>query len=156
MVKVKFHGLLFILCVFVLSTASISCVGSIEVPNDGSIADGLMEEEPFVGDGSAEDGGDHSPDASSGGDESAEDGGDVSIPVAPSELSATPVSSSLIDLSWEDRSDDESAFAIDSRLEGGSFEEIGRTEADVCSFGASALAPQTLYEFRVRAVNGAG
>lgn len=74
-----------------------------------------------------------------------------SAPVAPSDLTATAVSSSQIDLAWTDNSDDEDGFNIyrDDVL-------IDTVAADATSYSDTGLDPATLYEYYVTAVNGAG
>ncbi len=78
-------------------------------------------------------------------------------PNDPSDLSATAVSSSAIDLLWTDNSTDESEFEIE-RSPGGanSFANIGTVGANVTTFSDSSLTPDTAYDYRVRANNGAG
>jgi uncharacterized repeat protein (TIGR01451 family) len=77
-------------------------------------------------------------------------------PAPPSGLSATPVSSSQVDLSWTDASDSETGFEIQRRLSGGSFALLTTTAADATSFSDVTVAAASVYEYRVRAVNDAG
>ncbi|HEY0511308.1 MAG TPA: fibronectin type III domain-containing protein [Thermoanaerobaculia bacterium] len=74
-------------------------------------------------------------------------------PAAPSNLQATAVSSSEIDLTWTDNSNNETGFAIDAII-AGSFTQLGTVGANVTSARITNLAPQTSYTFRVRALNG--
>ena len=78
-------------------------------------------------------------------------------PDAPSGLAATTVSSSAIDLSWADNSNDESDFEIE-RSPGGSnsFANIGSVGANVTTYSDSGLSSDTTYDYRVRATNGSG
>jgi Fibronectin type III domain len=76
-------------------------------------------------------------------------------PGAPSALSATPVSSSRIDLSWQDNSPDETGFKIESRTSSGSYSQIANVATDVTSYSSSGLSASTTYFFRVRAYRGA-
>jgi hypothetical protein len=91
------------------------------------------------------------------GDSEATTGGG-SAPTAPSGLSATPGSSTLINLSWTDNSSDEVTFRIErSTVGGGSgFSEVGSVSAGVTSNSDSGLTPSTLYYYRVRARNASG
>jgi hypothetical protein len=74
-------------------------------------------------------------------------------PAAPSNLQATAVSSTEIDLSWHDNSNNETGFAIDALING-SFQQIGTVAANAIQAGITNLTAQTSYTFRVRAVNG--
>lgn len=74
-------------------------------------------------------------------------------PAAPSNLQATAVSSTEIDLSWQDNSSNETGFAIDALING-TFQQIGTVNANVTHAGIVQLTPQTAYTFRVRALNG--
>src|SRR5262245_7493660 len=79
-------------------------------------------------------------------------------PAAPSNLSATAVSSSQINLSWTDNSGSESGFEID-RCQGAgctNFTQIATTGANVTSFSNTGLAASTAYSYRIRATNSAG
>lgn len=78
-------------------------------------------------------------------------------PAAPSNLTATAVSSSQINLSWTDNSGDETGFKI-SRKEGanGSYSEIATAGANVTNYSDTGLSAQTTYYYKVLAYNGAG
>lgn len=78
-------------------------------------------------------------------------------PNAPSGLSASTVSSSAIDLSWLDNSNDESSFDIE-RSPGGanSFANIDSVGANVTTYSDGGLSADTTYDYRVRASNAAG
>lgn len=78
------------------------------------------------------------------------------VPPAPSALEAAAVSSSEIQLTWEDNSDDETGFKIERRKPGGSYVQIGEVGDDVTSYTCDGLSVNTKYNFRIRAYNGAG
>jgi subtilisin family serine protease len=79
------------------------------------------------------------------------------LPDAPSGLSATSVSSSVIKLSWTDNSDNESGFKIERKEgESGSFSEIATVAANSTSYNDSGLSTSTAYQYRVRAYNSLG
>jgi hypothetical protein len=83
----------------------------------------------------------------------------VTTPLAaPSNLAATAVSSSQINLSWTDNSTDEINFKIERCLGAGctNFVEIAQTAAGVTSFSNTGLAASTTYNYRVRASNLGG
>jgi len=79
------------------------------------------------------------------------------VPLAPSGLSATAISTSQIDLAWTDNSGDETGFKIERSTSANSnFTTLTTTNADVKSYSAVGLASGTTYYFRVSAVNAAG
>jgi hypothetical protein len=82
----------------------------------------------------------------------------VSAPAAPSNLTATAVSTSQINLAWSDNSSDESGFRVDRALNSTFTSSLVTTAvgANVTSFQATGLAKNTRYYFRVRAYNANG
>ncbi len=78
-------------------------------------------------------------------------------PVAPTNLTATPASSTQINLSWTDNSTNETGFRID-RAPGGTttFTEIATVGVNVTSYQNTGLTASTSYSYRVRAYNSAG
>jgi len=80
------------------------------------------------------------------------------VPNAPSNLTATAVSSSQINLSWTDNSADENGFKIE-RCQGNNctnFVEIAQVPANTSSYSDPALLSNTFYRYQVRAFNAAG
>ena len=82
--------------------------------------------------------------------------GSQTFPDAPTGLAATAVSTSRIDLSWTDNSDDETGFKIERRTGSGSYAQIATLEANVTTFSNTGLASNTQYTYRVRAYNDDG
>ena len=80
----------------------------------------------------------------------------VTIPVAPGTLAATTFSSTQIDLTWADNSDDEDGFKIERSLDGSTFTEIDAVTAGVATYSDTGLSAGTLYYYQVRANNTAG
>jgi N-acetylneuraminic acid mutarotase len=79
------------------------------------------------------------------------------IPTAPEDLFARPASATRIDVTWADRSNDETAFEVERSADGGvSFAPLATVGAGVIGHADQGLAPETRYVYRVRAVNGAG
>jgi hypothetical protein len=79
------------------------------------------------------------------------------MPAAPSDLVATAVSDSQIELAWTDNSGNEEGFKIERwNEELGEYEEIATVAANVTGFSDTGLAPDTTYSYRVRAFNAAG
>jgi transcriptional regulator CtsR len=77
-------------------------------------------------------------------------------PNAPSDLTATPISSSQINLTWQDNSDNESGFKIERKTSTGSYSQIATVGAGVTSYSNTLLSASTTYYYRVRAYSAAG
>jgi len=76
---------------------------------------------------------------------------------APSNLRATALSSTEIDLDWQDNSNNETGFRIEGRAAGqSSFQDLGGVSANSTGATITNLAPGTAYTFRVRARNASG
>ncbi len=84
--------------------------------------------------------------------------GGATPPGAPTSLSAIAASSSQVNLTWADNSDDEDGFKIE-RCQGSgcsNFAEIARVGANAVSFSNAGLAAGASYSYRVRAFNNGG
>lgn len=78
-------------------------------------------------------------------------------PTSPSNLQATTVSNTTIKLVWADNSNNEDSFKIERRLNSAvTYTEVGSVGANVTTFTNTGLTPNTLYLYRVRAVNDGG
>ncbi|MBA7670861.1 hypothetical protein ES703_79008 [subsurface metagenome] len=78
-------------------------------------------------------------------------------PDAPSDLEATAISSSRIDLTWTDNSDDEAEFKIERKTTAaGTYAEIATPAADETAYSDTGLDPETEYFYRVCASNSEG
>jgi hypothetical protein len=75
-------------------------------------------------------------------------------PTAPSNLAASVVSATQINLTWRDNSSDETGFLIERSLDGKTWTQIGSVSANVKSYSATGLSAVTTYYFRVRAYKG--
>lgn len=70
----------------------------------------------------------------------------------PTDLQATAISSTQINLTWQDNSSDESQFFIERSLDGSTnWQEIGSVEANIVTFSDIELDCSTTYHYRVRA-----
>jgi hypothetical protein len=78
-------------------------------------------------------------------------------PAAPSNLSATVASSSQINLSWQDNSNNETGFKVERKTgAGGTWNEIATVGTGVRTYQNTGLAANTTYYYRVRAYNSYG
>lgn len=81
-----------------------------------------------------------------------------SPPAAPTNLVATAISSSQINLTWLDSDNTEQGFKIDrcTGVDCNNFTQIAIVGANVASYSNSGLTASTSYSFRVSAYNAAG
>jgi len=77
-------------------------------------------------------------------------------PIAPSDLTATAVSSTQVDLAWHDNSADEQGFRIERSLDGFTFSEIATVGPNVTTFSDTNAFANTFFFYRVFAFNGFG
>lgn len=78
------------------------------------------------------------------------------LPAAPSGLVAQAVSSSEIQLTWGDNSNNEESFRVEQATGTGAFAQVQTLAAGTTSVRITGLAASTAYSFRVRAANIAG
>lgn len=79
-------------------------------------------------------------------------------PAAPTNLTASAVSGSQINLSWQDNANNETGFAIErcTGLVCSNFAQIATVGANVTTYQDTGLSSRTAYRYRVRAFNDAG
>lgn len=77
------------------------------------------------------------------------------VPASPSDLLATAISTSHIELTWKDNSDNEAGFEVE-RKSTGEFARIARPAANTTSYGDTGLEANTLYTYQTRSVNESG
>ncbi|HOQ39694.1 MAG TPA: fibronectin type III domain-containing protein [Fervidobacterium sp.] len=78
-------------------------------------------------------------------------------PQKPTDLTATAVSSSEIQLEWKDNSMDETGFKIERKLHSsGSWKEIAQPSANTTTYKDTNLDSNTTYDYRIRAYNNYG
>jgi hypothetical protein len=80
-------------------------------------------------------------------------GGSPSAPAAPTNLTATATSSSVIRLNWQDNSNNETEFRIEQKS-GASFVDIGAATANSTQINVTGFSAGQTGTFRVRARNG--
>jgi hypothetical protein len=73
---------------------------------------------------------------------------------APSNLTATAVSSSQINLAWTDNSINEVGFRILRSLDGTKFTQFTTVGANITTYANTGLAAATKYYYRVKAYTG--
>ena len=78
------------------------------------------------------------------------------VPVTPSSLIGTVVSTTQINLSWTDNSTNETGFKIERKTGTGTYALIGSVNADVLTYNDLGLTPNTAYTYRMYSYNTAG
>jgi subtilisin family serine protease len=73
----------------------------------------------------------------------------------PTNLQATALSDSEVQLTWEDNSSTESGYKIERSSFGQSFVQVGQVGANATSFTDSGLTGNKIYAYRVKAFNAA-
>ncbi|MBN1670334.1 MAG: fibronectin type III domain-containing protein, partial [Kiritimatiellae bacterium] len=81
----------------------------------------------------------------------------AAAPAAPSALTATPVSTTRIDLAWADRSSNETGFKIDRRRSGTDpWVRVAQPAANVTRWIDTGLPEATHFYYKVKAYNASG
>jgi Fibronectin type III domain len=75
---------------------------------------------------------------------------------APSNLIATAVSSSTINIAWMDNSNNETGFKIERKLATGTYAQITTVGANFTTYADTGLSAGTAYYYRIRAANASG
>jgi hypothetical protein len=85
------------------------------------------------------------------------DAAPVAAPSPPSNLVATLTAATIVTVTWNDGSNNETYFRVERSLDGGkTFAASGTVSANMTSYIDANLTPTTTYTYRVRASNGAG
>jgi mannan endo-1,4-beta-mannosidase len=77
-------------------------------------------------------------------------------PATPGNLTATPVSSNRIDLSWVDTVANESGYTVERSIDGLNFSPIANVSPNTTNYTSTGLLPATVYYFRVIAYTTVG
>jgi hypothetical protein len=72
----------------------------------------------------------------------------------PTNLTATPLSSTRIDLLWTDNATNEQGFKVERSTGGGSFSQVALLGPNVTTYSSTSLTAGTAYTYRVRAYEG--
>lgn len=78
------------------------------------------------------------------------------VPIAPSNLGATTISTSQINLAWTDNSTNETNFEVQRKTGAGAYVTIATLAAGVTTYANTGLTSATAYTYRVRATNAVG
>jgi hypothetical protein len=71
----------------------------------------------------------------------------------PTNLTATAISSTQVNLSWTDNSQTEQSYKIERKVSGGEFAQIAELGANITAYSDAGLSPSTAYVYRVRGFN---
>ncbi len=77
------------------------------------------------------------------------------VPAAPTNVAARAISPSQVDVSWVEQSTGVTGFKLERSVNGGAFVPLATLDALQTSYSDKGLSANTLYAYRVRAVNGA-
>lgn len=80
----------------------------------------------------------------------------VLAPSTPGNVSASPLSSRRVRISWTEASQDVSGFVIERSINGGAFVELISVGSSARSHDDTGLTPGVTYAYRVRAFNAVG
>jgi hypothetical protein len=78
------------------------------------------------------------------------------VPAAPSNLVATAVSSTQINLTWSDNSSNETGFVLEKKTGTGGYGTVASPFQNATSYPNTALTPATTYTYRIKATNASG
>ena len=78
------------------------------------------------------------------------------VPIAPTNLTGSVISTSQVNLSWVDNATNEDGYKIERKSGSGSYAVVGSMGVNLTTFGDLGLSPNTTYTYRVYAYNSAG
>ena len=82
--------------------------------------------------------------------------GSIQPPAAPSGLAASAASSSQINLTWTDNSNNETSFILERSTDNVTFTQVATPAQNATSYNDTNLLSSTLYYYRIRATNAVG
>ncbi len=77
-------------------------------------------------------------------------------PATPTNLTATAISTSQINLAWRDNANNEDGFMIERSVNGTNFTQIATVGVNVTTYSNTGLSTNTRYYYRVRGYNTVG
>lgn len=78
------------------------------------------------------------------------------VPLKPTELKATVISTTQVDLSWTDNSTNEIGFKLERKTGNGNYAPIATINKDITTYSDNGLTANTTYTYRLYAYNSAG
>lgn len=78
------------------------------------------------------------------------------VPEAPTNLTATSISTTAIVLAWKDNSTNEKGFKVERKTGNGSYTMVSTTTANTVSYIDTGLTSNTMYTYRVYSFNSDG
>ena len=78
------------------------------------------------------------------------------IPLAPTNLTGTVISTTQVNLSWTDNATNEDGYKVERKTGNGNYAVVGSMGANLTTFNDLGLTPYTSYTYRVYAQNSAG
>lgn len=78
------------------------------------------------------------------------------VPIAPTNLTGTVISTSQVNLSWVDNATNEDGYKIERKSGSGSYAVVGSMGVNLTTFSDLGLTPNTTYTYRVYAYNSTG
>jgi hypothetical protein len=84
------------------------------------------------------------------------DGTVTVVPISPAELTATVISTTQVNLSWTDKSTNETGFKVQRKTGSGAYADIATVNKDITTYSDNGLTPNTTYTYRVYAYNSTG
>jgi len=80
----------------------------------------------------------------------------LNLPAAPSSLASTVLSTSQIRLNWADNATNESGYTVERSVDNVNFVAVTTLGAGAVTYTDSGLVANTLYYYRVKAINTVG
>jgi hypothetical protein len=80
----------------------------------------------------------------------------TTAPIPPTDLTATVVSTTQVNLAWVDKSTNEVGFKLERKTSSTNFAVIASLGADITSYSDNGLTPNTAYTYRVYSYNSVG
>ena len=78
------------------------------------------------------------------------------VPAPPSDLTASAASGTRVDVSWQDKSNNEQGFTLERKTLSTAWAALASVGANVESYADTSVAAETTYTYRVRAYNTVG
>jgi hypothetical protein len=78
------------------------------------------------------------------------------VPLAPTNLTGSVISTTQINLNWTDNATNEDGYKIERKTGSGNYAVVGSTASNMTTFNDLGLTPNTSYTYRLYAFNSAG